>query len=805
MRRRVCVGVIVLGAAFLGVLGSASAFAWSAGSGVASTPPMGWNSWNAYQCTENAQDIEANALFIHDSGLQRDGYTYVNNDGCWNDLVGLGTADPSGFPISGTLPAESCGVVNGRLPDGEIFINPVEFPPSAPCANDGFKRVARYIHSLGLKFGLYLNASNNWNCEEIPGSYGFDAIDARTLVAWGVDFLKVDWGCSAATAPPGSNGPAGYSGIDAGPGNTPFGGPTFGDQPPPNQFTQQYATDPAAVQQTMYSALADAVRATGRPIVFSVAGAGTVDPQDWGLQIGNMARPAGDSAPTFASLVGIVNTDDQYDSLSHPGHWIDPDIMEVGNGMSQTEDQSEMSMFAEMADPLLMSTNMCASDCGSPSVAARPAQLAYDVSIFGNRRVIGVDQDRLGKAGRIVSFDGSHLIMARPLSNGDVAVTLFNEGGTPAVMSTTAAAAGLPAAPVYALRDLWSGRVTESAGAISAFVAPHQTVMYRISAPRNRGQVFEDLRLPADVTLVTTPSTTQAGPGSGMTTTVSLTNNAALPIWLRGLDVSAPAGWAVAPRARATGLVAAHGGAVSETFSVTPGAASAPITTSILTGIAGLAGPRREHVESSVTVLLVSPVSGRLATADTTGGPAAVFGQLDGAFAIDAAGTGVNAASRRGSATDQYGAIYEPAAADTAATAVVQITRAASTRGVEAGLMMRNSASGGGPEGVVLYLNGQTGAVVLAWNGTAGSGTVTSSVTSSGVPGAGTWLELTRTGANTYTGAYGPSPSGPWTTVGKATVTAAAANPVQDAGMFASSGSAGIADEADFAGFGVTG
>jgi hypothetical protein len=803
MRRRVCVELVVLGVVFLGIVAAAHA---SSG-GLALTPPMGWNSWNAYQCNENAQDIEANARFIHSSGLQRDGYTYVNNDGCWDDMVGLGTSDPNGGPMTGTLPPESCGAVNGRLPDGEIFINPVEFPPSAPCANDGFKIVARYIHSLGLKFGLYLNASNNWNCEEIPGSYGFDQTDARTLASWGVDYVKVDWGCSATTAPPGSNGPAGYSGIDAGPGNTPFGGPTFGDQPPPNDFTQQYATDPQAVQQTMYSALATAIRATGRPIVFSVAGAGTVDAQDWGLQVGNMARPAGDSSATFSSLVNIVNADDQYDSLSGPGHWIDPDIMEVGNGMSKTEDESEMSMFAEMADPLLMSTNMCASGCGSPTVAATPAQLAYDASVFGNRRVIAVDQDRLGKAGRIVSFDGSHLVMIRPLANGDVAVTLLNESGSPATMSTTASAAGLPARPVYRLEDLWSGAVTESAGAISALVAPHATVMYRISAPRGLGQILRDLLLPANLTLVPTPSASLVSPGGAFSVAVSLTNNGAVPIRLDGLTLSAPSGWHVAPAGRAAaGRVAADGGTASETFSVTPGAASAPLATSTLDAVAYYTDARREHVDAPALVLLVSPVSSRFATADTTGGaPAAVFGQLGEAFAIDAAGTGVNLASRRGAATDQYAAIYAPGAADTATSAVVQVTRAAATRGVQAGLIMRNAASGAGLEGVVLYLNGQTGAVVMAWNGTAGSSVVTSSATSSADPGTGTWLQLARTGTDTYTGSYAASPTGPWTTVGTATVTPAVADALQDAGMFASSGAAGIADEADFAGFVITG
>jgi alpha-galactosidase len=455
--------------------------------GLASTPPMGWNSYNAYACDNGAQNMEAVAKFIHDSGLQRDGYQYINSDGCYDDLEGL--ASPNTYGVTAPTPQdpETCGAINGRLPDGQMFVNSYAFPPSSPCANNGFQVVGQHIHALGLKLGLYLDAGNNWNCEEIPGSYGFDQTDANTLAYWGVDYVKVDWGCKDTLVPPASNAPAGYTGIDAAPGNQGFGGPTFSTNPAYDGDQQQTQTD-------MYTALTNAIRATGRPMVVSFAGAGTVNSQDWAFQAGaQLDRPTGDANPNFVatgrhaagSVVGIINADAQtYDAMTGPGHWIDPDAMEIGNGsLTPTEDQSEMSMFSEMADPLLMSTNLCPANCGPDTTPATQAQLALDVSVFGNRRVISVDQDRLGSPAHIVgTFDGTHLIMAKPLANGGVAVTLFNESTTDAAtMSTTAAAVGLPSASSYRMQDLWSGKWSTSAGQISATVPPTGTVMYTIS------------------------------------------------------------------------------------------------------------------------------------------------------------------------------------------------------------------------------------------------------------------------------------------------------------------------------------
>ena len=483
MRRSICVALVIVGTSILSATVATNAFA--AGT-LAPTPPMGWNSYNAYACDNSAQDMEAVGRFLHSSGLQADGYHYVNADGCYDDLEGLDSPNTYAVNAPARLDPETCGAINGRLPDGQLYVNSYLFPASRPCANDGFALVARRLHGLGLGLGLYLDASNNWNCEEIPGSDGFDTTDADTLAGWGVDYVKADWGCGDSTQAPGSNAPAGYSGIDAAPGNTGFGGPTFSTNP-------AYAGDQESTQIKMYTALGQALKASGRPILYSIAGAGTIHPEQWGLGLGEMARPTPDANANFTatgrqaagSIVGIVNADaEQYAGLTGPDHWIDPDIMEVGNGsLTATEDQSEMSMFSEMADPLIMSTNLCPGDCGPDTTPATPSQLALDVSVFGNRGVVAVDQDRQGSPAHTVgSFDGTHLVMDKPLSGGDVAVTLFNEGTTTAAtMSTTTAALGLSGSGPYRLQNLWTGATTTTTGPISADVPATGTVMYRVS------------------------------------------------------------------------------------------------------------------------------------------------------------------------------------------------------------------------------------------------------------------------------------------------------------------------------------
>lgn len=544
MRRLVCLATLLLTAWCLISAATASAL----DNGVALTPPLGWNSWNAYGCNDTAGTIEAAAAAIHGSAvpdsapapgsLQSLGYDYVNSDGCWNDLVGEGTPDPRGSATYYTgktpnsPPAEACGVVNGRLPGpggpgtGQIFINPYEFPPSSTpasvgywtptqadaCLNDGLEVVANYVHSLGLKFGLWADDGNNWNCEEIPGSYGFDAEDAATFASWGVNYLKGDWGCSNSSVDP-FTGITGLGSFDA--------------------------NDPLTAE-TMYTALSDALRATHRHIVFAADGAGITPASDpWLLTDGpslvNQIRPVSSSA-SFSNLLSIVTTDTPYaDDYDQPGFFVDPDIMEVGNtartggpALGTNGDVAEQSLFSELAMPLLTSTPLggTGTGCTSFNTPSRysgpvlpsipfytpptsvsdsmyssystttfttpknttpgdgvPCQLtSYLSSVFGNADVVSVDQDPLDQAGHIVSSATNQLILAKPLANGDVSVVFFNENTTaPATMSTTASALGLPAASAYTLQDLWSKAVTQTRGTITETVPAGGVVMVRVA------------------------------------------------------------------------------------------------------------------------------------------------------------------------------------------------------------------------------------------------------------------------------------------------------------------------------------
>jgi alpha-galactosidase len=151
-----------------------------------------------------------------------------------------------------------------------------------------------------------------------------------------------------------------------------------------------------------------------------------------------------------------------------PGGWNDPDMLEIGNGMSATEDRSEFSLWAEMAAPLISGTNIANAS-------------STTISTLTNTRVIAVDQDSLGKQGTMVSSSGGLDVLAKPLANGDVSVALFNETGSTATISTSAAAIGKTGASSYTLTDLWSGATSTTSGTISASVPAHGTVMYRVA------------------------------------------------------------------------------------------------------------------------------------------------------------------------------------------------------------------------------------------------------------------------------------------------------------------------------------
>jgi alpha-galactosidase len=188
----------------------------------------------------------------------------------------------------------------------------------------------------------------------------------------------------------------------------------------------------------------------------------------WGSQVGNLWRTTGDISANFGSMLSNFHTNVGLAADAGPGAWNDPDMLEVGNGMSFTEDRAEFGLWAEMAAPLISGTNL-------------PAATQATMSLYLNKNVIAVDQDSLGKQGKEVSASGGLDVLAKPLANGDVAVALFNENGGAATISTSASAVGLAGASSYKLDNLWSNAISSTSSSISATVPGHGVVMYRVS------------------------------------------------------------------------------------------------------------------------------------------------------------------------------------------------------------------------------------------------------------------------------------------------------------------------------------
>ena len=371
----------------------ASAPAQAVDNGLAKTPPMGFNDWNAFGCNVDEQLVKQTADFFVSSGLKAAGYRFVNIDDCW--------------------------MTHDRDAQGGLVPDPVKFP-------DGIKGTADYVHSLGLQLGIYEDAGTA-TCAGYPGSLGHETTDANSFAAWGVDYLKYD-NCNNA----GSTTKA--------------------------QFIARY------------SAMGDALKATGRPIVYSICEWGQNDPATWAGDVGNLWRTTDDINDSWGRLKAIIAENAPLAQFAHPDAWNDPDMLEVGNGgMTDTEYRTHFALWAEMSAPLLIGTDLR---------RATPETMA----IYTNKALIAVDQDRLGVQGQVIAqnADGT-MVFNKPLANGDRAVALYNSGDSPATVTTSAAQAGLAKAAEYTLTDLWSKARTETHGTISALVPAHGTVIYRLS------------------------------------------------------------------------------------------------------------------------------------------------------------------------------------------------------------------------------------------------------------------------------------------------------------------------------------
>ncbi len=366
--------------------------------GLALTPPMGWNSWNYFQCNVNEEMIRQMADAMVESGMKEAGYRYIVIDDCWH------------------------GERNDR---GFIQPHPERFP-------SGMKALADYIHSRGLKFGIYSCAGYK-TCAGYPGSRGHEYQDALTYAAWGVDYLKYDW-CNT-------------EGLNA---------------------------------KGAFMTIRDALFTAGRPIVLSICEWGDNQPWEWGKEIGHQWRTTGDIHRCWDceynhgtwSAWGFLKILDMHERLREhngPDHWNDPDMLQVGNGMSDNADRAHFSMWAMLAAPL-----MAGNDLRNMTDATR--------AIITNSEVIAVNQDSLGIQAFKYKQIGTVDIWVKPLRNGEAAVAFLNRGEFPQnielnwqehrIVDELTETEFDFSKTVYRIRDLWGKRETGTTAAVSKFTVP---------------------------------------------------------------------------------------------------------------------------------------------------------------------------------------------------------------------------------------------------------------------------------------------------------------------------------------------
>ncbi len=281
---------------------------------------------------------------------------------------------------------------------GDIQPDPVRFP-------SGIKALADYVHGKGLKFGIYSDAGAG-TCQDKPGSRGHEFQDAAQYARWGADYLKYDW-CNAED-------------LNA---------------------------------RSSYATMSDAIRATGRPMVLSICEWGLHQPAKWGAAVGgNLWRTTFDiwdhwsgrgNKGLWLGVTDIIDLQPGLESAAGPGHWNDPDMLEVGNGgMSDTEYRSHFALWAMLAAPLIAGNDLTQMSRETLAILTAP-------------EIIAIDQDKLGVQGRrVVKSDGQE-VWIRPLSDGATAVLFLNRAETAVKMDQDLVLLGFPANGEWKVRDAW--------------------------------------------------------------------------------------------------------------------------------------------------------------------------------------------------------------------------------------------------------------------------------------------------------------------------------------------------------------
>ncbi|MBI9039840.1 glycoside hydrolase family 27 protein [Lutibacter sp.] len=311
--------------------------------GLALTPPMGWNSWNTFGTDINEALVKDIANKFIELGLKDAGYEYIVLDDGW--------------------------MSKERDVEGNLVADPKKFP-------SGMKALADYVHSKGLKFGLY-NCAGEKTCAGYPGSRGSEYQDARLYASWGVDFLKYDW-CNTEK-------------INA---------------------------------ESAYITMRDAIKTAKRPMVFSICEWGDNEPWTWAENVGHAWRVTGDIINCWDCEVGhgtwsssgiwkIINMRKEIRKAAGPGHWNDYDMMEVGNGMTDAEDRSHFAMWCILASPLIMGNDLRITS-------------SETIKTLANKEIVAVNQDKLGIQGFRFINENNIEVWIKPLENDEWAMTFIN-------------------------------------------------------------------------------------------------------------------------------------------------------------------------------------------------------------------------------------------------------------------------------------------------------------------------------------------------------------------------------------------
>ena len=362
---------------------------------------MGWNSWNHFAEHVTDADVRSAADLLISTGMKDAGYIYVNVDDTWQ-----GTRD-----AQGTLHT------NNRFPD--------------------MKALGDYIHSKGLKFGIYSSPGTK-TCGGYEGSFGHEVQDAQMYASWGVDFLKYDL-CSM--------------------------------QDPMRALAAKDGNTDAAFKMMIdaYRKMGDALKATHRPILYSLCQYGIGDVWKWGPEVGaQMWRTTDDISDTYQRMIEIGFEQAELGPFAGPGHWNDPDMLEIGNGHMSTEEyRTHMSLWVLLASPLLAGNDLSKMS-------------ADDKSILMNKEAIAIDQDPLGKQATRLYQHGDFSVWSKPLADGRVAVGIFNNAWDARYVTVDLTKAGFSNGAM--LHDVWQNKdLGRHTGVYSRNIPKHGSALLILS------------------------------------------------------------------------------------------------------------------------------------------------------------------------------------------------------------------------------------------------------------------------------------------------------------------------------------